>query len=710
MNGTITEAERRPVQFVRGLPAHEMTAAELDLIDVAYRAYCKRLGAGEAPDADAYCAQFPHVKSSLRKLLRVHFYMERKLAEEPEIKWPEAAQNFLEFRLVLELGRGTFGRVFLATEPKVGNRLVVVKLSMLGGSEAEILGRNPHPNIVPIYSVTEDPATGLTAFVMPYLGSATLCNLLDALGGIDRAEARARIILDVAGRVRFPLDPSAAPPAPESALVRGQFLDGVRSLGAKLADALAYLHGRGICHRDLKPSNVLLSPSGEPILLDFNLSADAHEPARLMGGTLPYMAPEQLRAMQSDAPADEPPVDARSDIFSFGVILYQLATGIHPFDRSRVKTSTAELCAHLLERQAEGAMSACQVNPRIEPGLSRLLDECLAVDPARRPQSAASIAKRLRGDLTPTGRLRRWTGRNPALVLAASLLFAILGLGVYAAAAFRTPAHVREASSGARLYREGRYPEAIAHFSTALNAQPRTPATLIARGQAYLRLGKHNQALEDFQAADKLSPGPQTKAGIGYCLNLMGQTAEAKSYYEEACKVKENWAEVLNNLAFCCMKANQKEEARKHLDRAIQLDGRMQAAFHNRALLSLKQARSRMKGTRANELNGESCRLIQDALADIKKAKECGATSCELASDAAFITALAIQVDPKWIAPTLENLADAVKLGCSAAIFEDPAFRAIADHATFKSLKKKAANHKAVPQRNSPLVNPVAEL
>ncbi len=100
---------------------------------------------------------------------------------------------------------------------------------------------------------------------------------------------------------------------------------------ARLADGLGHAHERGILHRDLKPANILLADDGQPMLLDFNLSEDlklrSRAPAAFIGGTLPYMAPEQLQAFQHGTCGG----DARSDIFSLGVILYELLTGEHPF-------------------------------------------------------------------------------------------------------------------------------------------------------------------------------------------------------------------------------------------------------------------------------------------------------------------------------------------------------------------------------------------
>src|SRR5262249_55620958 len=140
--------------------------------------------------------------------------------------------------------------------------------------------------------------------------------------------ARAALFLGVA---RSSLAEGQSPEAPDPLLSRATYAEGVMHLGAQIADGLAYLHERGVCHRDLKPSNVLLSPAGRPLLLDFNLSADAAAVPAHLGGTVPYMAPEQLEAFLARRPAGAARLDARADLFSLGVILYELLTGRHPF-------------------------------------------------------------------------------------------------------------------------------------------------------------------------------------------------------------------------------------------------------------------------------------------------------------------------------------------------------------------------------------------
>ena len=114
--------------------------------------------------------------------------------------------------------------------------------------------------------------------------------------------------------------------------------DAILWIGARLAAGLAHAHERGIIHRDLKPANILLTDDGEPMILDFNLAEDIKlrsSATAKAGGTLPYMSPDQLTSYANPSVA----VDGRSDIYSLGLILFQLLTGKFPFPMHRGRTA-----------------------------------------------------------------------------------------------------------------------------------------------------------------------------------------------------------------------------------------------------------------------------------------------------------------------------------------------------------------------------------
>jgi serine/threonine protein kinase len=218
----------------------------------------------------------------------------------------------LGYDLVRELGRGGLGRVYLGTEQAVGDRQVVVKASFEQTGEAGILGNLNHPNIVQVYSVKQDPGTGLSVMCMPYLGEATLKQVLDLLAlqpGPWHLRSLERACRQASQRGVEEDDPAA------NGMGQGLLVEEVLSVARQIADAIAYAHDRGILHRDIKPSNVLMTAAGRPMVLDFNLSVPINGQADRQGGTLPYMAPEQIRAVVDREGSGAGAEDVRDDSY-----------------------------------------------------------------------------------------------------------------------------------------------------------------------------------------------------------------------------------------------------------------------------------------------------------------------------------------------------------------------------------------------------------
>jgi serine/threonine protein kinase/tetratricopeptide (TPR) repeat protein len=362
---------------------------------------------------------------------------------------PAVGTEFLGFHIVAELGRGAFGRVYLVRQKGLADRPVVLKIATNISQETRALAQLQHTNIVPVYSVHQ--AGGLAALCMPYLGSTTLAHVLADLRGRQALPQSGKGLADTAHACKSTARPGSvvggAEPAPEAEpvawrqLERLTYVQAVLWLGARLADGLAHAHERGILHRDLKPANVLLTDDGQPMLLDFNLAEDtksAAAAAAFVGGTLPYMPPEQLRAFRRHGAR----ADARGDVYALGVILFELLTGRHPFPH-RTGTLDAVL-AEMLQDRAGPPPRLRGGNAAVSPAVESIVRHCLGPDPARRYQSARELQEDLQRQLdhrplkfaaepSPRERAGKWVRRHPRAAvagLAAAALAVVVGLSV----------------------------------------------------------------------------------------------------------------------------------------------------------------------------------------------------------------------------------------------------------------------------------------
>ncbi|MFB3853957.1 MAG: protein kinase [Vicinamibacterales bacterium] len=252
------------------------------------------------------------------------------------------------YQLLDKLGEGGMGVVYKAFDPLI-QRAVAVKLvnADLDDSpdmrqrffaEARAVGRLSHRNVVTIHDLGEED--GQPFFAMEYLEG-----------------------LDLGARIRSPETMS---------------LDRKLDIVSQAAEGLAFAHSRGITHRDVKPANIFITNSGQVKILDFGLArlpGSQMTRSRTLLGTINYLAPEQVRG---------DPADQRTDIFSLGVVFYELLTGRAPFEGGSFATTLHKILTEVPE-------PVTGLDPCVRPEVSAILDRALAKAPEERYQEVAEL-------------------------------------------------------------------------------------------------------------------------------------------------------------------------------------------------------------------------------------------------------------------------------------------------------------------------------
>jgi eukaryotic-like serine/threonine-protein kinase len=528
------------------------------VVDLAYEEYCLREEAGATPDTESFCRKLPAFQSEVREVLRGH----RVLADHPElfdrvdVAWPAPGDQYEGYTVVRELGRGAFARAYLAEDPDTGSRPVVLKLSPTHSGEARLLGTVRHPHVAEVHWARR--IDGMSAICLRYEGAATLCDVVAcAFDAAAKPSRSGQTILTAIASVCESL-PTADEKQP--AVRSGQtYADAVASLAERLAGALAHLHGRGIIHGDLKPSNVVLGPGGHPYLIDFNLAGLAGESLDRFGGTLPYMAPECVRRMLGDDRTALPLAD-RSDIYSFGAVLFEALTGRLPLEPIADNDLKA-VAADLLRRHMARSTSALQL-PNVPRRLAALVCRCLAVEPTERP-SAEDLKQQL-GRFLNRRRLR-------------SRLLAVTAIGAAIAAGTSQLPTARSTE------------QTVASIGATTVAEPTTAEGHLERGLDLLGQRMTSVAETHFLKAEALDPDARTAALVGYCRSKLSDDGVAVRWYKlSIARDSASKAWVYNNLAYSLTQSgatspNLLMEADEAASKAIDQDDTSSTAFHNRA-------------------------------------------------------------------------------------------------------------------------------
>ena len=324
----------------------------------------------EAPGLEAFLERHPpELRDRLRQECEDALCVQRIVERERPGPRDVQGQALGEFELIREIGRGGMGVVYLAHQPSL-NRRVALKVLPAGLTltdrqverfrrESRAAARLVHPGIVPVLSVGE--TDGAHWFAMEFVEGDTLHERLDSRRDAGRHGG-------------------------EHPLAIGAWAEWVAGIAARLADALHCAHQADVIHRDVKPHNVLLAAGDVPRLVDFGLAKDLGD-ASLSGpgemtGTPYYMSPEQALAKRV-------PVDPRTDVFSLGVVLYEMLTLRRPFEGE----SGAAVLFAISFRDPEPIR---KLEPRVPRDLEIICHKAMEKSPDARYASAAELAADLR--------------------------------------------------------------------------------------------------------------------------------------------------------------------------------------------------------------------------------------------------------------------------------------------------------------------------
>lgn len=523
-----------------------------------------------------------------------------------------------KYVIVKELGRGGMGIVYEAEQqnPKRpvalkvirGGTLVTETTVKMFQREAQTLARLKHPNIAAIYE-SGRTGDGRHYFAMELVRGETLTAFLaprNVSGLLSTEEIRFRF-----------------------------------QLFGKICDAVSYAHQRSIIHRDLKPANIIVLSAPDPSgagpgrvpaikVLDFGLaritdtdlavSALVTEAGQVFG-TFPYMSPEQIRGNPDE-------IDVRSDVYALGVVLYEMLTGVLPYDLTRASLPTM---ARTIVEEPPRPLAKCWRGARKADGdIQTILAKTLEKDPGRRYQSVGALSEDVERYLqnqpitarAPSGiyQLRKLVARHKiGFAFAVAFLVFLAGFALT-----MTLLSAKIARERTRAVKEAAKAEAINEFlletmgsanpvegagrdTTILEAlkaatgkieesfrnQPEVDSSLRQSiGQTYLRLGKYKEAEELLLAAcrvveEKLGSEHEDLASpltaLGVLKHERGEFAEAESLYRRALAIMERTRKdedpgvlsILNNLALVLQDQGKLGEAEPLLRRILEIDRKL---------------------------------------------------------------------------------------------------------------------------------------
>lgn len=377
-----------------------------------------------------------------------------------------AQQDYGHYVVEQELGRGAMGTVYLARDRRIGRRVALKTINLTQQRfedsssakaylerlqrEAELCGSLVHPNIVTLYEPGYH-GERIVFLAIEYVEGETLLQLLK----------------------RHRPDP-----LPQDVAIR---------IARDVLGGLAHAHARGIIHRDIKPANILLNAEGVAKIADFGIARPQNSSmtaAGAMMGTPNYMSPEQVIGR---------PLTPRADIFSLGVMLYEMLTGTKPFAAADVTVVLHNIVRHIPPPVAE-------INPAVSPWLSDLVSTMISKNAVDRPTASEALARLETANKTPSSDavwapaggglwLRPIKASQAVMIILLSLAAAVIPSAIIASRIDASPtvtippqqleefARKRSAMAAAdQFFREGKYGESLVAYEGYLRLYPHSTA------------------------------------------------------------------------------------------------------------------------------------------------------------------------------------------------------------------------------------------
>lgn len=368
--------------------------ASCEKLDVLVTLFTQELRAGLDPSVEAYAQKHKELADEIREIFPLVATLEhcrdRKESEGFRHRFPEEfrVEQLGEYRIVRELGRGGMGIVFEGFEPGM-QRPVAIKLlpwrfredrpqrAEQLRNEAATIARLRHRNIVPIYTFGQ--YDGYWYYVMQYVAGVSLGWVVRRLREPD-GRVTAEEILRIARSGSFAARALVEPviDTTDRTISRASWL-AFAKMGVQVAQALAYAHREGALHNDIKPDNLLLDTVGRIYVTDFgvglrwNENESTHDDQPV--GTLRYMSPERLDGHTSQA----------TDIYALGVTLYELVTGVPPYDHEDRRLLMEQI-------RAAKPRPPRELIPQLPASLEAIILRAVAKSPEQRYASAEDLA------------------------------------------------------------------------------------------------------------------------------------------------------------------------------------------------------------------------------------------------------------------------------------------------------------------------------